>query len=100
MTKRQRTHRALWVGLGLLMLGGLVALISLSIMTSSESARTSRENQGYVRYLACVAEIRNSRNVIAIDKATSDFCWEEAQAKAGVTLTRYSEIEVQNALGR
>lgn len=100
MTKKQRGIRFGWIVMGAAATVGLIALVVMSVLSSAESARTSKENQGYVRYLACVAEIRNSRNVIAIDKKTSDFCWEEAQKKAGVQLTRYSEIEVQNALGR
>lgn len=71
-----------------LLLSGSVALLFLKIQ---EAREISAENQGYVRYLACLADIRNELDVIAVSNDISDACWSQAEKEAGVTLSRYSE---------
>lgn len=100
MSRQQKGMRILWIVLGFIMLAGAIVLLILALMQAQESARTSKENQGYVRYLACVTEIRNTTGVIAVSKAVSDRCWSTAEKQVGIKLNRYSESEVQSVLGR
>lgn len=78
----------------------LTASLSLLYLKISDGAQTSRENQGYVRYLACVTDIRNELNVIAISDEISDACWAEAEKEVGVQLSRYSEKVLLNNFER
>ena len=49
------------------------------------------ENQGYIRYLTCVADIRNSEKVITISDEISEACWKVAEQKVGIPLQRYDK---------
>ena len=68
-----------------------IASIALLVLQIRESVSTSSANQGYVRYLACVTDIRNEKGVVTISNEISDACWNEAEKEAGVELPRYSE---------
>lgn len=69
----------------------VVASVSLLFVKIQEAQQTSAENQGYVRYLACLADIRSEQGVVAVNNDISDACWAQAEKEAGVTLSRYSE---------
>lgn len=56
---------------------------------SSDNTQTSKENQGYLRYLACVADVRNKAAALTISVDKLDQCWELAESQAGVDLPRY-----------
>ena len=71
-----------------LLFASSVALLFLKIQ---DGAQTSAENQGYVRYLACVTDIRNEKGVVTVSNQISDACWSQAEQEAGVQLPRYSE---------
>lgn len=68
-----------------------VASIALLVLQIREGVGTSSENQGYVRYLARVTDIRNEKGVVTISNEISDACWNQAEKEAGVKLPRYSE---------
>jgi len=63
--------------------------ITAMLLQSNANNQTSRENQGYLRYLACVADVRNKANALTISVNKLDQCWELAEAQAGVDLPRY-----------
>lgn len=67
------------------------ASVALLFLKIQDGAQTSAENQGYVRYLACVTDIRNEKGVIAVSNEISDACWSQAEKEAGVSLPRYTE---------
>lgn len=69
----------------------LGASVSLLFNKIQDASHISAENQGYVRYLACLADIRNELDVIAVSNEISDACWIQAEKEAGVELSRYSE---------
>ena len=73
----------------------LVILFALSsvvlLLKIQDGSQTSAENQGYVSYLACVADIRNELGTIAVSDKVSDACWLQAEKETGATLPRYSE---------
>lgn len=76
---------------GLLLATLFVLSVALLYVKVTEGQLTSAQNQGYVRYLACVADIRNEKNVIAVSNEISDACWEQAEQEIGTKLPRYSE---------
>lgn len=99
MKLKARTVKLMWDVLGMTLLLCIAILFYALFNVSSENGKTSRENQGYVRYIACVIEVRNTRNVVAVDDKTSDACWYIAEKQVGVKLTRYSDLEIERALG-
>ena len=72
----------------------LLASVTLLYLRSQENGRLSKENQGYIRYLACVADIRNSKGVITVSDEISEACWDQAEKETGVHLTRYSGLVI------
>lgn len=56
------------------------------------NSQTSRENQGYLRYLACVADVRNKAKALTISVEKLDQCWDLAEDQAGVNLPRYYDL--------
>lgn len=69
----------------------VVGSISVYYIGSQEQNRLTRENQGYVRYLTCIADIRNQLNVIAISGEISEACWQKAEQQTGIKLNRYDK---------
>lgn len=72
-----------------------ISLLSVSILLysiSMSNRQTSLENQGYVRYTACVIDVRNQAQAVTVSVATLDKCWEVAERETGVKLPRYHDI--------
>lgn len=69
----------------------VVGSLSVYVISSHEQNRLTRENQGYVRYLTCIADIRNQLNVIAISNEISEACWQKAEQQTGIKLNRYDK---------
>lgn len=61
-------------------------------LQAAEGDRETLENQGYLRYVACVIDVRNRTSSITISPEKLDKCWEIADAQAGVKLPRYYEL--------
>jgi len=68
----------------------MVSSISLIYSRSVENARISHENQGYIRYMACVIDVRNELETITVSNEISEACWQEAEKETGIKLARYS----------
>lgn len=64
--------------------------LALLVFTIQDAKQESTQNQGYLRYVACVVDIRNELKSISISDDLSDACWKEAEKEVGVTLPRYS----------
>ena len=69
----------------------LVGNATLYAINSAEQRYAIRETQGYIRYLTCVANIRNQEKTITISDEISASCWKEAERQTGVTLQRFSK---------
>lgn len=72
-----------------------ISLISVSILlytVSMSNRQTSLENQGYVRYTACVIDVRNEAQSVTVSVDTLDKCWVLAEQQTGVKLPRYHEL--------
>ena len=90
--RREFKIRAL-IGFGLLgvLLVSSIVLLIVQIDGGERARVTSLQNQGYVRYLACVTDIRNEKKVITVSDEISDACWKQAEKEIGMKLPRYSE---------
>lgn len=71
----------------LLILGSL----GVYVINAQNQNYLQRENQGYIRYLTCVADIRNSEKVITISDEISEACWKVAEQRVGIPLQRYDK---------
>ena len=71
----------------------MVMLIAL-ILVVNENINKSRENNGYLRYVACVVDVRNEIKEVALPDGASEKCWQIAEREVGVKLKRYSKSEV------
>lgn len=72
-----------------------ISLLSVSILLysiSMSNRQTSLENQGYVRYTACVIDVRNNAQAVTVPVQTLDKCWEAAERETGTKLPRYHEM--------
>lgn len=80
-------------------IGNLSLLVVLIVgmitiwMVASESSRKSRENNGYLRYVACVVDVRNEIKAVSLPDGASEKCWKIAENEVGVKLKRYSKEE-------
>ena len=72
----------------ILLIGGSIAVYFTNAQAQNH---LTRENQGYVRYLTCIADIRNQLNVVAISDEISEACWQKAEAQTGIKLNRYDK---------
>ena len=68
----------------------LVGNATLYAVNSAEQRYAISETQGYIRYLTCVANIRNQQGTVTISNGVSESCWKEAERQTGVTLQRFS----------
>lgn len=71
-----------------------MSLMAVSILVytlSMDNRRSSLEIQGYVRYTACVIDVRNQAQSVTVSVDTLDECWEVAERETGVKLPRYHE---------
>lgn len=59
---------------------------------ASNGDQETLENQGYLRYMACVADVRNKTNVVAIPVEKLDQCWSIAEEQVSVKLPRYYNL--------
>lgn len=64
--------------------------LALLVFTIQAAKYESTQNQGYLRYVACVVDIRNELKSTSISDELSDACWAEAEKEVGVKLPRYS----------
>lgn len=74
----------------------LVALLWLSVISvQSGIDRNNREtkyNQGLQRYMACVTDVRNSAEKVAIGSEANELCWKIAEDQTGQDLPRYVDL--------
>jgi len=69
----------------------LITSVTLLYLRSAENGRLSTENQGYIRYMACVVDIRNELETVTVSNEISEACWAQAEKETGIKLNRYTE---------
>lgn len=69
----------------------VVGSLAVYVVSANNQNYLQRENQGYIRYLTCVADIRNSEKVITISDEISEACWKVAESRVGIPLQRYDK---------
>lgn len=77
------------IAFGLLLILASASLVLL-IITINNARETSVQNQGYLRYVACVVDIRNEMGTVVVSDDLSDNCWDQAEKETGTKLQRYT----------
>lgn len=73
-----------------------IAIILISpivlIIQLNENRSDTLENQGYIRYVACVIDVRNQAGSVTVPKSVLDKCWTSAEQEINTKLERYHNI--------
>lgn len=86
--RRLFTRREMFV-IAMFILVVVLGPVAALFIQAGDNRQASQQNQGYLRYLACVADVRNSAKTVTISVEKLDKCWDLAEQQAGVDLPRY-----------
>ena len=70
----------------------VIASPVILFVQASNGDQETLENQGYLRYMACVVDVRNSAGTVSIPAAKLDQCWTVAEQQVGIKLPRYYNL--------